>query len=288
MIKIDNNIISKKSKTYIIAEAGINHNGSLKNAIELIKIAKSAGATAIKFQKRSPKKCVPKSFWKIKKDTPWGKLDYIDYKIKIELSLDDYSKINDFCKKIGITWFASCWDIQSVKDLSDFKLPCYKLASASITDLELIKFISSFKKPIFMSTGMSTEKQIRKAYSLIKKNPNVILHCNSQYPSKYENLNLRYIQRLIQKYKKSFIGYSGHEISLTPTVAAVVLGAKVVERHITIDKSMWGTDQVCSLEPLGFNRLVREIRVIEKSLGEEKKIITNEEKQMIKKLRFIK
>ncbi|WP_440657150.1 N-acetylneuraminate synthase family protein [Candidatus Pelagibacter sp. HIMB1509] len=288
MIKINNNIISVNSKTYIIAEIGINHNGDLKKALELIDVAKNSGADAVKFQKRSPKIAIPKRYWRTKKITPWGKMSYIDYKIKTELSIEDYNIINDYCKKKGITWFASCWDIQSVKDLHDFNLPCYKIASASITDLKLLKFISSLKKPIFLSTGMSSEKQISIAYNKIKKNPNVIMHCNSEYPSKYQDLNLKYINKLKNKYKKSIVGYSGHEISLIPTVAAVVLGAKVIERHITLDKSLWGSDHSCSLEPLGLSRLVKEIRVIEKSLGSAKKVITEGEKLMIKKLRKYK
>mgnify|MGYP000680819222 CR=1 FL=1 len=210
------------------------------------------------------------------------------YKIKTELSIDDYNVINNYCNKKNITWFASCWDIQSVKDLHDFNLPCYKIASASITDLKLLSFVSSKKKPIFMSTGMSSEKQIKAAYDKIKKNPNIIMHCNSEYPSKYQDLNLKYINQLKKRFKKSIIGYSGHEISLIPTVAAVVLGAKVIERHITLDKSLWGSDHSCSLEPLGLSRLVKEIRVIEKSLGLAKKVITPGEKMMIKKLRKFK
>ena len=288
MIKIDDNIISSNSKTYIIAEIGINHNGELKNALELIDVAKNSGADAVKFQKRTPKIATPKRYWKTKKITPWGELSYIDYKIETELSLDDYNIINDYCKKKRITWFASCWDIQSVKDLHDFDLPCYKIASASITDLKLLSFISSLKKPIFMSTGMSSEKQISTAYNKIKKNLNVIMHCNSEYPSKYQDLNLKYINKLKKKFKNSIIGYSGHEISLIPTVAAVVLGAKVVERHVTLDKSLWGSDHSCSLEPLGLNRLVKEIRIIERSLGSEKKVVTSGEKLMIKKLRKYK
>ena len=288
MIKINNNIISHNSKTYIIAEIGINHNGELNKALELIDVAKNSGADAVKFKKRTPKIAIPKSQWKIKKITPWGQMSYIDYKIKTELSIDDYNVINNYCNKKDITWFASCWDIQSVKDLHDFNLPCYKIASASITDLKLLSFISSKKKPIFMSTGMSSEKQIKAAYNKIKKNPNVIMHCNSEYPSKYQDLNLKYINQLKKRFKKSIIGYSGHEISLIPTVAAVVLGVKVIERHITLDKSLWGSDHSCSLEPLGLSRLVKEIRVIEKSLGLPKKVITPGEKMMIKKLRKFK
>ena len=273
-------------QTYFIAEIGINHNGELNNAINLIEAAKFAGCDAVKFQKRTPEICVPKDQWSIIKETPWGKLKYIDYKKKIEFGLKEFKEIDRFCKKIGIAWSASCWDIPSLKFISSFKVPFLKIASASITNIPLLKAHNKMNIPTILSTGMSTENQIKTAVACFnKKNVLGILHCNSSYPCSYNDLNLRYINKLKKKYPSFIIGYSGHESGLSPTLAAVVLGAQIIERHITLDKSLWGTDQQSSIEPLGFARLIRDTRVIEKSLGIEKKIISQNEKEVMKKLR---
>ena len=274
-----------KNKTFFIAEIGINHNGDINNALRLIEAAKLAGCNAVKFQKRTPKIATPKSSWNIIRETPWGKLKYIDYKKKIELGKKEYDIINKFCKKIDIRWTASCWDIPSVKFIEKYKVKFHKVPSACITDLNLLKELKKTKKPIIISTGMSTEKQIKDAVKILGQDNLSILHCNSSYPAQNHQLNLKYIEKLKRLFKKSVIGYSGHEMNLSASVAAVVLGAKVIERHITLDKSMWGTDQQASIEPIGFARLIRDVRNVENSLGKPIKIVYPEEKVIMSKLR---
>jgi N-acetylneuraminate synthase len=274
-----------KNKTFFIAEIGINHNGDINNALRLIEAAKLAGCNAVKFQKRTPKIATPKSSWNIIRETPWGKLKYIDYKKKIELGKKEYDIINKFCKKIDIMWTASCWDIPSVKFIEKYKVKFHKVPSACITDLNLLKELKKTKKPIIISTGMSTEKQIKDAVKILGQNNLSILHCNSSYPAQNHQLNLKYIEKLKRLFKKSVIGYSGHEMNLSASVAAVVLGAKIIERHITLDKSMWGTDQQASIEPIGFARLIRDVRNVENSLGKPVKIVYPEEKVIMSKLR---
>ena len=274
-----------KNRTFFIAEIGINHNGDIQNALKLIESSKLAGCDAVKFQKRTPKIATPKSSWNIMRETPWGKMKYIDYKKKIEFGKKEYDIINKFCKKINILWTASCWDIPSVKFIERYKVKFHKVPSACITDLDLLKELKKTNKPIIISTGMSTEKQIQKAVKIVSQKNLSILHCNSSYPAQNHQLNLKYIEKLKTTYKKSVIGYSGHEMNLSSSVAAVVLGAKIIERHITLDKSMWGTDQQASIEPIGFARLIRDVRNVENSLGKPVKIVYPEEKIIMSKLR---
>ena len=274
-----------KNRTFFIAEIGINHNGDIQNALKLIESSKLAGCDAVKFQKRTPKIATPKSSWNIMRETPWGRMKYIDYKKKIEFGKKEYDIIDKFCKKINILWTASCWDIPSVKFIERYKVKFHKVPSACITDLDLLKELKRTNKPIIISTGMSTEKQIQKAVKIVSQKNLSILHCNSSYPAQNHQLNLRYIEKLKTKYKKSVIGYSGHEMNLSSSVAAVVLGAKIIERHITLDKSMWGTDQQASIEPIGFARLIRDVRNVENSLGKPVKIVYPEEKIIMSKLR---
>ena len=277
--KITNN------QTFFIAEIGINHNGDIQNALKLIESSKLAGCDAVKFQKRTPKIATPKSSWNIMRETPWGRMKYIDYKNKIEFGKKEYDIIDKFCKKINILWTASCWDIPSVKFIERYKVKFHKVPSACITDLDLLKELKKTNKPIIISTGMSTEKQIQKAVKIVSQKNLSILHCNSSYPAQNHQLNLKYIEKLKTTYKKSVIGYSGHEMNLSSSVAAVVLGAKIIERHITLDKSMWGTDQQASIEPIGFARLIRDVRNVENSLGKPVKIVYPEEKIIMSKLR---
>ena len=274
-----------KSKTFFIAEIGINHNGNIKTALKLIEAAKLAGCDAVKFQKRTPEIATPKDQWDIIRDTPWGKMKYIDYKKKIEFGKKEYDKINKFCKEQKILWTASCWDIPSVKFIEKYKVKFHKVASACITDFALLNELKKTQKPIIISTGMSNEKQIKMAVNLLTQNNLSILHCNSSYPSPSHQLNLNYIKKLKSLFKKSVIGYSGHEMNLVSSVASVILGARIIERHITLDKSMWGTDQRSSIEPFGFARLIKDIRIVEMSLGKAKKIVYPEEKKIMKKLR---
>ncbi len=276
------------NNTFIIAEIGINHNGNLENALKLIEAAKFAGCNAVKFQKRTPELCVPKDQWFVKRETPWGVMNYIDYKKKIEFNKKDYDQIDNYCKKIDILWTASCWDIQALKFIERYKVKFHKVASACITDIQLLKEIKKTKKPVIISTGMSTEKEIHQAVKIFDEKNLAILHCNSSYPAPTNQLNLLYIKTLKKKYENAIIGYSGHEMNLASSVAAVVLGAEIIERHITLDKTLWGTDQKASIEPLGLARLIKDIRVVEQSLGFEKKIIYDEELKIKKKLRSIK
>lgn len=273
---------------FIIAEIGINHNGSLDITKKLIDAAKAAGCNAVKFQKRTPEICVPKDQWNIERDTPWGRMTYIDYRYKVEFGKDDYAEIDRYCKQKEIIWFASCWDEEAVDFIEQFDVPIYKTASASLTDTELLKKHRKLNKPIIVSTGMSTMDEIEEAEKLFDKKNILIAHSTSSYPCPNEELNLRMITTLREKYPTIPIGYSGHETGLAPTWAAVSLGASFVERHITLDRAMWGSDQAASVEPNGFNRLVRNIRDIEVALGDGIKKVYPSEMNARAKLRKFK
>lgn len=281
------NKLINKNKFYFIAEIGINHNGSVDIAKKLIEAAKLAGCDAVKIQKRTPELCVPKNQWNIIKETPWGRMTYINYKKKIELSFEACKKLRSFAKKLGLEFIASCWDIPSVKYMKRLNMPFYKVASASITDIKLLNEIKKINNPIIISTGMSTEKQIQRCVKILGQKNLCIMHCTSSYPSVSNELNLKYIEKLSKKFKNSVIGYSGHETNLSSTLAAYVLGAKVIERHITLDRSMWGSDQKSSIEPLGLARLIRDIKNIQISMGDGEKKIYKSELPMIKKLRLV-
>lgn len=286
-VKVGERFVGDGEKVYVIAEIGINHNGSVKNAKKLIKGAKSAGCDAVKFQKRTPELCVPKDQWYIERDTPWGRMSYIDYRHRIELSFDDYSEINEYCLKKKIDWFASCWDEDSVDFIEQFDPPLYKAASACLTDHNLLNKKKSTGKPLMISTGMSTLEEIEAAVDFIGTDEILIAHSTSTYPCKPEELNLRVIQTLKMNYPDVPIGYSGHETGLAPTWAAVAIGATFVERHITLDRAMWGTDQAASVEVVGFHRLVENIRDIEKSMGDGIKRVYESEMGSRKKLRRV-
>ncbi len=272
---------------YVIGEIGINHNGDLQNAFALIDHAKESGMDAVKFQKRTPEVCTPRDQWDIERDTPWGRMTYIDYRHRVEFNEADYRAIDEYCKKIGLDWFASPWDPQSVEFLEKFDTPIFKIASASLTDDELLATCRATGKPIILSTGMSTPEQIRHAVEVLGSVNTILLHANSTYPAPIEQLNLRMIPTLMAEYPNVPIGYSGHEVGLQTTVAAVVLGASVVERHITLDRTMWGSDQAASVEPAGMRRLVRDIRAIEAALGDGVKQVYPGELAAMKKLRRI-
>jgi len=287
-IKVGARFVGDGHSVFIIGEIGINHNGDVEIAKKIIAGAKHAGCDAVKFQKRTPEICTPKDQWNIERDTPWGRMTYIDYRHKVEFGEKEYSAIDKYCKEIGMTWFASCWDEEAVDFIEQFNPPLYKTASASLTDFSLLEKHKKLNKPIMMSTGMSTIEQIDKAVSFMDKNNLMIAHATSAYPCKNEELNLKMIETLKQKYTDIPIGYSGHEVGLAPTWAAVALGACFVERHITLDRAMWGTDQAASVEVGGMERLVGNIRDIEKSLGDGIKKIYDSELGQIKKLRRIK
>ena len=272
---------------YIIAEIGINHNGSLENALRLIEGAHEAGCDCVKFQKRTPELCVPKDQWNIERDTPWGRMTYIDYRHKVELGYQEFQTIDTLCRKLGIDWTASCWDEESVDFMNRFNVPFLKAASASLTDIPLLKKKKSTGKPLMISTGMSTMEEIDSAVSEIGSENLLIAHSTSTYPCKPEELNLRVIQTLKKKFPEVPVGYSGHEVGLTPTLAAVSLGATFVERHITLDRAMWGSDQAASVEVGGFRRLVDNIRDVERSLGDGIKCVYESEMGQRKKLRRV-
>ncbi|MDQ3194040.1 MAG: N-acetylneuraminate synthase family protein [Bacteroidota bacterium] len=286
-VGIGNSYIGDGERVYIIAEIGINHNGSVKLAKKLIKGAKSAGCDAVKFQKRTPELCVPKDQWYIERETPWGRMSYIDYRYKIELTNDEYLEIDDYCKKKKIDWFASCWDEKSVDFIEEFDPPLYKAASASLTDINLLMKKRATYKPLMISTGMSTLEEIKTAVKEIGTDKLLIAQSTSTYPCRLEELNLKVIRTLKQIYPEVPIGYSGHETGLAPTCAAVALGATFVERHITLDRAMWGTDQAASVEVVGFHRLVENIRDIERSLGDGVKKVYESELGPRTKLRRV-
>lgn len=271
---------------YVTGEIGINHNGEVENALKLIDVAVAAGCDAVKFQKRTPEICTPRDQWDIERDTPWGRMTYIDYRHRVEFSHDEYARIDAYCKEKGIAWFASPWDTEAVDFLEQFDVPAYKVASASLTDDELLTKLRDTGRTVILSTGMSTPEQIAHAVEVLGTDNLIICHATSTYPAKAEELNLRVINTLQEQYDVP-IGYSGHETGLQTTVAAVTLGAAFVERHITLDRTMWGSDQAASVEPQGLERLVRDIRVIETALGDGVKKVYDSELGPMKKLRRV-
>ena len=244
----------------VIAEIGINHNGSMEDCKKMIMLSKVAGCDYAKIQKRNPDVCVPEHQKSVMRKTPWGEMTYLEYKYKLEFSEEQIKELCEYSKEIGIEFFASVWDLDSVKVMSKYT-KIVKLGSPVINDLELLKATREAFDYVIMSTGMSTEEEIEKAVEVC--NPDVIMHTNSTYPCPPEDLNLRYIEHLKEKYPNKVIGYSGHEYGLVTTYAAVALGAKWVERHITLDRSMWGSDQTSSIEPDGLIKLVKGLKAIE-------------------------
>tara|TARA_R100000008_G_scaffold74992_1_gene54004 strand:- start:7704 stop:8525 length:822 start_codon:yes stop_codon:yes gene_type:complete len=251
--------------TKIIAEIGINHNGSLEVTKKIIDVAAVAGCDYVKFQKRTPDVCVPEKQKNVMRQTPWGEMKYIDYKKKVEFEKEEYDEIDAYCKSLGIGWFASVWDLPSVDFCRQYDESTMKIPSALITDLELCRHARDNCDTLIISTGMSTEEEIEKCVEVCC--PDVIMHTNSSYPSRVDELNLSYIRHLQEKYPGREIGYSGHEYGLTATFAAVALGSQWVERHVTLDRTMWGSDQLASVEPIGLLKLVRGCRDVVKALG---------------------
>ncbi len=284
--KIGNKTIGDGHPTYVVAEIGINHNGDLENAKKMIDAAKHAGVDAVKFQKRTPELCVPDNQKNQMRETPWGYITYLEYRNKVEFGEAEYREIDRYCKEVGIDWFASVWDEPSVDFLEAFSPLCYKIPSASLTDSNLLKKIRSTGRPAILSTGMSTMEQIRKSVDVIGLQNLVITHATSTYPCEPEELNLRMIETLRKEFPVP-IGYSGHEVGLIPSVMAAGLGACLIERHITLDRAMWGGDQAASVEPSGFERLVKYIRVAEQSLGDGVKKVYESELPSLKKLRRV-
>jgi N-acetylneuraminate synthase len=273
---------------FVIAEIGINHNGSLDLARKLVDAAVLSGANAVKFQKRTPELCVPREEWHVERDTPWGRMTYIDYRRRMEFGEREYAAIDRHCRERGILWFASPWDEEALDFLERFDPPCHKIASASLTDHALLARAREVGRPAILSTGMSTLDELDAAVDQLDRDRLLIAHANSTYPCPPRDLNLRVISSLRARYPECPIGYSGHETGLATTWAAVALGACFVERHITLDRAMWGSDQAASVEVSGFMRLVAKIRDIEAALGDGRKRITPGELPQLAKLRRVK
>jgi N-acetylneuraminate synthase len=284
-VKIGSTWVGNDYPCYVIAEIGINHNGDLDQAKRLISVAVAAGCNAVKFQKRTVDVVYTPEELAKPRESVFGTTNG-DLKRGLEFGLAQYKAIDRFCKDSGIAWFSSCWDEASVNFMEQFEPPCYKIASASLKDDNLLRHHRKTGKPIILSTGMSTSEQIAHAVEVLGTDNLVILHACSTYPSKYSELNLRVIQTLKSLYPVP-VGYSGHETGLPSSVAAVALGACMVERHITTDRALWGSDQAASLEPSGLNRLMRDIRLIEESMGDGVKRVLPSELPIIQKLRRV-
>ena len=283
-MKIGNRMVGDGHPTYIIAEIGINHNGDLDTAKEMIMAAKDCGVDAIKLQKRTPELCVPKEQRDLMRETPWGYITYMAYRERVEFGEAEYREIDKLCKELDIDWFVSVWDEPSVDFIEAFNPVCYKLPSASLTDHNLLRKVRATGRPMIVSTGMSTADQITDAVAAIGTDNLAITHSTSTYPCDPQELNLKMIQTLKDQFPCP-IGYSGHEVGLITSVVAVSMGACIVERHFTLDRSMWGSDQAASVEPGGFRRLVKYIRVTEMALGDGVKRVYDSEKSSMKKLR---
>ena len=285
-VSVGKKAIGAGEPVYIIAEIGINHNGDIAIAKQLMDVAVETGCDAVKFQKRTPEICVPEEQKSIPRETPWGTMTYFEYKKRIEFEQPEFEQIDAYAKKIGIDWFASPWDVPSVDFLESFNVPCQKIASACLTDSELLTAINKTKTTTILSTGISSIEEIDKAVSLLNNVPLAIAQATSTYPAEASELNLRALQTFAEKYKVP-VGYSGHERGLQVTIAAVALGATFIERHITLDRSMWGTDHSASLEPEGLKKLVRDIRIVELALGDGKKKVYDSEIPIRAKLRRV-
>jgi len=286
-IKIGNKMVGDGHPAYIIAEIGINHNGELEIAKQMIDAAVHAGVDAVKFQKRTPDIATPSEQQKQMRETPWGYITYLEYRYKVEFTEEQYCEIDRYCQENGIAWLVSVWDQPSVDFMEKFDTPAYKIPSASLTDFGLIRKARASGKPLILSSGMSTMEQIRQAVEIAGEENLVLMHCTSTYPCEPEELNLRMVETLRRQFPNIPIGYSGHEVGLVPTAVAVALGACVVERHLTLDRAMWGSDQAASVEPGGFERLVKYIRVSEAALGDGVKKVYESELGSMKRLRRV-
>jgi N-acetylneuraminate synthase len=275
--------IGEDQPVFVVAEIGINHNGDVSLAKRLIEAAVSAGCDAVKFQKRTVDLVYTAEELAALRHSPFGSTNG-DLKRRLELGYEQYAAIDHHCRRLGIPWFASCWDQQSVDFVEAFDPPCYKIASACLTDDRLVRYTASKGRPILLSTGMSSVEQIDHALRVIGDRPLALLHCTSTYPSSVDELNLKVIPWLAARYGVP-VGYSGHEVGLATTLAAVALGASPIERHLTLDRAMWGTDQAASVEPQGMARLVKDIRAITSAMGDGVKRVYDSESRARDKLR---
>lgn len=286
-VTIGSHQIADDAAVYVIAEIGLNHNGDVDIARRLIDVAADAGAQAVKFQKRTPHVSTPEHMRAVPRETPWGLMTYLDYRYRVEFDRAQYIELGDHATLRGLDWFASPWDLPAVEFLEDLNVVAHKVASASVTDIPLLRALAATGKPIILSTGMSTLEQIDAAVEVLSDGPLVVLHATSTYPMPAHEANLRTIETLRSRYPGVPIGYSGHERGLQISLAAVALGASVVERHITLDRTMWGSDHAASLEPTGLAHLVRDIRIIGESMGDGVKRVFPGELAPLAKLRRV-
>lgn len=285
-IEIGGRAVGDGEPAYVIGEIGINHNGDIDIAKRLIDVAAQAGCDAVKFQKRTPEICVPPEQRDLMRETPWGAMTYMEYRYRVEFGEEEYRAIDEHAKIRGLHWFASPWDEPSVDFLERFEPVAYKVASACLTDDGLLRRVNGTGRPVILSTGMSTLGEIRHAVALLSRERLLIAHSTSSYPAKAEELNLQMIRTLRDVFDVP-IGYSGHETGLQTSLAARVLGACFIERHVTLDRAMWGSDHAASLEPQGLERLVRDIRLTDTALGDGVKQVYDSELPVKAKLRRV-
>jgi N-acetylneuraminate synthase len=285
-IRLGSRTVGDGEPTYVVAEIGINHNGDLDQALRLVDAAAHAGVDAVKFQKRTPELCVPPDQRELRRETPWGYITYLEYRQKVEFGEREYRRIDRHCREREVDWFASVWDEPSVDFLETFDPIALKIPSAALTDHALLRHVRAKGRPVILSTGMSTMEEIEEAVDVLGTENLLLAHATSTYPCEPEELNLGMIRTLHARFPCP-VGYSGHEVGLIPTVVAVALGASLVERHITLDRAMWGSDQAASVEPGGFERLVKYIRVTEAGLGDGVKKVYESERPSQQRLRRV-
>jgi N-acetylneuraminate synthase len=286
-LTIGANRIGEHDPVYVIAEIGLNHNGDVELAKRLIDVAADAGAQAVKFQKRTPDVSTPEHMKSVLRETPWGEITYLEYRHRVEFDRDQYIEVSDYATLRGLDWFASPWDEPALDFLEELNVVAHKVASASVTDISLLTAMRATGKPVILSTGMSTMEQIDAAVAVLDPTNLIILHATSSYPMPEEEANLLMIRTLAERFPDLVVGYSGHERGLQISVAAVALGAKVVERHLTLDRTMWGSDHAASLEPQGLEHLIRDIRIIEQAMGDGVKRVFPGELAPLAKLRRV-
>jgi N-acetylneuraminate synthase len=284
-VRIGDREVGPGLETFVVAEIGINHNGDVGLAKKLVGAAVSSGANAVKLQKRTVEVVYSQEELDRPRESPFGTTNR-ELKDGLEFGPEEYGEIAAFCVSMGVAWFASCWDEEAVDFIEEFDPPCYKIASACLTDDALLEHTRAKGRPIILSTGMSSLEQIDRAVEVLGREELVLMHTTSSYPSAVEELNLSVLPRLLQRYETP-VGYSGHEVGLAPTLAAVVLGACVVERHITLDRAMWGSDQAASVEPQGITRLVKDIRAWELARGDGEKRVYESERPVMQRLRRV-
>ena len=286
-LKFGNRIVGDGHPAYIIAEIGINHNGDLGIAKQMIDAAVHARVDAVKFQKRTPDIATPLEQRDQMRETPWGYITYLDYRYKVEFNEEQYREIDRYCREKGIAWLVSVWDQPSVDFMEQFETPAYKIPSACLTDFGLLRKARATGKPLILSSGMSTMEQIHQGVEMAGGKDLALMHCTSTYPCEPEELNLKMVETLRSEFPQLPVGYSGHEVGLVPTAVAVALGACMIERHLTLDRAMWGSDQAASVEPWGFETLVKYIRVTERSIGDGVKRVYDSEMGSLKRLRRV-